>query len=71
MSKTKIDEDDLTVLTSHALVAARNAFHEYLEKDGNDPSFWDIRFTAWLVDADFTHRLERVEIERELKDEKT
>jgi len=70
MSETKIDEDDLTVLTSHALVAARKAFEAYLEKDGNDPAFWDIRFTAWLLDEGFEHRMERVEIEREVKEGK-
>jgi hypothetical protein len=64
----KINEDDLSVLTFHALTAARNAFEEYLEKDGNEPAYWDIRFTAWTVDEGFSHRIERIEIEREVKE---
>jgi len=62
------DDESLDVLTMRALVAARDAFWKVLEADGNDPAYWDIRFTAWQVDSSFTHRLARVEIEREVKE---
>jgi hypothetical protein len=63
-------DEDLTILTTRALVAAREAFYDYLGKDGTEPGYWDIRFTAWLLDGDFCQRLERVEIEQEVKDKK-
>ena len=62
------DDESLDVLTMRALVAARDAFWKVLEADGCDPAYWDIRFTAWQVDSSFTHRLARVEIEREVKE---
>jgi hypothetical protein len=66
--KKEETEEDLTLTTMRALVAAREAFNAYLGEDGNDPAYWDIRFTAWLVSSDFTTRLERVEIEQEVKE---
>ncbi len=64
------DPDDLTPeeMAMEALISARDAFLKYFEDEGCDAAYWDYRFTAWVVDADFTTRLTRVEIEHEVKE---
>ena len=64
----KITEDDLTVLAMHALIAARDAFNEYIAWNGTDPAYFDIRFMAWQLAADNFERFARVELEQEVKD---
>ena len=54
--ETEEKEKSLEVETMEALVKARDAFHQYLEGLGYDPAYWDIRFTAWEVDSEFTTR---------------
>ncbi len=60
--------DEEFEITMKALNKARGAFYDYLEKDGFDPGYWDIRFTAWLCNADSGERLTRFEIEHEVKE---
>jgi len=38
-------------LTFKALMKARKAFEQTLEKQGYDPAYWDIKFTAYLKDS--------------------
>lgn len=52
------------------LVAAQNAFEKFFENLGAEPGQFDIRFTAWGLDHNLTVRLFRVELEKELKDDK-
>lgn len=59
---------EVAEITMKALNKARGAFNDYLEKDGFEPALWDIRFTAWEVDYNFTTRLRRYEIEDEVKE---
>lgn len=63
-------DEESSEITMKALNKARGAFNDYLEKDGFDPSYWDIRFTAWLLTIDFDHRLTKFEIEHECKEVK-
>ena len=56
-------------LTFKALMKARKAFENALEKYGYDPAYWDIRFTAYLKDSDLKQRLTKIEYESELKEE--
>lgn len=62
------EEKSIELLVSEALDAARKAFQDYFEKRGMEPARFDYRFTAWLVDENFVHRLARIEIEREVKE---
>jgi len=62
------EERSLEEETMTALVKARDAFQAYLESLGNDPAYWDYRFTAWEVDSSFTTRLKRIELESEVKE---
>ena len=59
------DEPDLTEVTASALVAARKAFEAYLDSRNLDGAYWSIKFTAWLLDETFKHKLEKIEIENE------
>jgi len=63
------ENDDLT-LAFKALRAAEKAFVDYIGKDGSNAAYFDYRFTAWLLDVNCEARLERVEIEREVKENK-
>ena len=60
-------DKEIAVLTMEALAAAQAAFESVLSADGNDPAYWDIRFTAWLKDSTLSMRLSRYEIEEEVK----
>lgn len=64
------DTNDLTPeeMAMAALIKARDAFLQYFEDEGCDAAYWDYRFTAWVVDSSFEHRLTRVEIEHEVKE---
>jgi len=64
------EEPDLTEVAASALVAARRAFEAYLENLNLDPAYFDIRFVTWLLDCDFEKRLEKIEIEHEIKNGK-
>ncbi len=70
MKKRTDPETDITTDAAKALVKAREAFTKYLEDLGNDPAYFDIRFTAWLLDSNFEKRLEKIEIEQEIKEGK-
>lgn len=59
------DFDDIVYL---ALRDAKRAFNDTLSKHLYDSAFCDIRFTVWVKDATFEHRLRRMEIEDELKE---
>jgi hypothetical protein len=61
------DDEDVMGLAYRALRAAEKAFLKVFEDDGTDAAYFDFRFTAWLVDCNFEKRLERIEIEREVK----
>ena len=65
--ETEPSEEEITAL---ALLHAKEAFQKYLEDEGYDAAYWDIRFTAWRVDAGFENRLSRFEIESEIKENK-
>ena len=59
---------NMEMIGAEALDHARKEFQRFLTEEYNiDPANYDIRFTAWVVDASFEHRLARIEIERELK----
>ena len=59
---------NMEMIGFEALDHAREEFQKFLIKEYNiDPANFDIRFTAWVVDANFEKRLSRIEIERELK----
>ena len=62
------DDLDLTEVTASALMAAKRAFEAYLDSLNLDAAYWDTRFTAWLLDCNFERRLEKVEIEGEVKE---
>jgi len=59
------EEPDLTEATASALAAARKAFEAYLDSRNLDAAYWSIKFTAWLLDETFEHKLEKIEIENE------
>lgn len=65
----KEEEESLEMDTMQALLKAKEAFNQHLEDLGYDPAYWDIRFTAWEVDSNFEHRLTKIEIEGEVKNE--
>jgi hypothetical protein len=66
---TKEDvEETIELRTMKALIAAKEAFKKCLEDEGYDPAYWDIRFTAWELDANLEHRTQRYEIEGEVKE---
>ncbi len=74
MGKKPLDDNDEFFddeLTMKALCAAKKAFFKTISDEGYDSAFWDIRFTAWMVDSEFTTRLKRIEIEEEVKDRRT
>ena len=50
-----------------ALNNAKRSFHSTLSDRQFDPAYCDIRFTAWVKDVNFEHRLQRFEIEDECK----
>ena len=60
-------EEQIEEITMLALGKAKKAFNKFLEDNYYDPGYWDIRFTAWEVDCNFTRRLRRYEIEDECK----
>ena len=61
------DEDKIRyVATMKALAEAEEVFHEVLEKESYDSAYWDIEFTAYLLDNDFK-RIKRVTLEGEIK----
>lgn len=59
-------EETIEELTFKALCQAQKSFDRYLEDLGNDPAYWDIRFTAWMRDSATLERYKRVEIESEV-----
>ena len=61
------EEPTLEELTFKALLAAKKAFEEYISKYGDDPGYWDLRVTAWIKNAESYARMQRIEIEDELK----
>lgn len=58
---------ELAEITIKALNNAKEAFNKTIGDEGYDSAYWDIRFTAWEVDSNFTTRLRRYEIEDEVK----
>ena len=61
------DEDKIRYVdTIKALAKAEERFHEILEKESYDSAYWDIEFTAYLLNNDFK-RIKRVTLEREIK----
>lgn len=63
----KNEEPSDELMAAGALDHAAKAFQDYISKEGLNPAYFDIRFTAWVVDSGFEKRLARIEIERELK----
>ena len=61
-------DKEISEITNKALNKAWEAFEECLEKEDYDPANWDIRFTAWLKDANFEYRITKFEIEDEVKE---
>ena len=62
-------DNELDYIGMQALFHARKAFRDYVEAEGFDPAYYDILFTAYVVDSNFEKRLARIEIEDELKGE--
>lgn len=60
-------DKDFDDVVYEALVEAKRAFDSKIEDYCYDPSFADIRFTAFIVDSTLTTRLRKIEIEGELK----
>ena len=61
------DGDDFDDVVYLALKNAQKAFHDTLSRYGFDSAYCDIRFTAFINDANFEQRLRKIEIEGELK----
>lgn len=61
------EEPTLEELTFNALLEARKAFEDYVSKYSCDPAYWDLKFIAYQKDHSFKERLQRFEIESELK----
>lgn len=61
------EEPTMEELTFKALLEARKAFEECINDYGCDPGYWDTKFTAYHKDVTLTERLQRFEIESELK----
>lgn len=57
----------LEELTMRAVMKAKAAFDAQLELFGYDPSFWDIKITAYMLDETLSVRLCKLEYEKELK----
>jgi len=63
-----MDEPDFDEVVLESLLKAHKAFEENITDYGYDPAYADVRFTAWVLDANLTSRLRRFEIEGEVKD---
>jgi hypothetical protein len=64
---SKLEEDAFDEIVFKALDLARQCFRDCISEHGYESAYADIRFTAWVKDVTFEHRLRRVEIEEECK----
>ena len=68
MTKRREEEEPtLEEVTFKALLVAKEAFEKHLTDFGNDPGYWDLKLTAWTKTVESFERLQRFEIEDELK----
>lgn len=61
------EEKELDAVVYEALGSAKKVFQQTVSDNDYDPAFVDIRFTAWIKDISFEHRLRKIEIEDEVK----
>jgi len=40
------EEETVEELTAHAMIAAKDAFYNYIEQDGTESAYWSIRIEA-------------------------
>lgn len=68
MTKRREEEEPtLEELTFKAILAAKKAFEDCISKYGDDPGYWDLKVTAWIKSTGAYERMQRIEIEDELK----
>jgi hypothetical protein len=63
MSKEEKEYDEVIY---EALEATKKAFQAVISDYEYDSAYTDIRFTAWIKDLSFEHRLRKIEIEDEV-----
>lgn len=61
-------EKSLDEIVFIALTEAKKMFQSTISKFGYEAALVDIRFTAWINDINFEHRLRKIEIEDEVKE---